>query len=654
MKPRTTGNDAGRGSPARRLLLLTILVATAALSLQAGSAFAGSLGFNPQTGVYTYSTNDAQDKSLTNTVIVSPGWINGSTTYTEISYDSWKVGKAYPDSNIEKYCVYMWNTYYACPATQVVIRTGLGDDTIKATPTSKVPMEVEAGAGSDSIVGGLGPDELWGACKALYCPGHGDSIHGGPGNDQLHGGDKTAAFAALDTLNGGGGDDRLDGGMGPDHLWGGADTDLADYSLHTTPVVAWLDDKANDGSFGENDYIHADVEGIRGSNYLSQGDTLYGNDSANVLWGGAGNDHLRGLGGSDYLGGDAGTDYLQGGQGPDALWGGTDASGGVDFADYQDHWKPVSVSLDGEKNDGEVGEGDMVGTDVEGIIGGTGKDLLVGDAHGNTLWGHDGDDTLIGNGGGYSPNNPGLFVSDTLSGNDGNDMIHGGPAGGAPDVIDGGIGIDTVSYELRTDPVKVFLSQAFGGEDAIKNVENARGGTNDDQLFGDDGANWLAGNGGNDTIDGKGGNDVLHGFAGNDSIEGGQGNDVVGGGDDADYLSGGPGGDHIRGHAGFDTVTYAGYMLPVTVTLDDDVYNDGAAGEADKVLADVENVVGGEKDDTIYGSSFTNILWGEGGNDKLFGLGGPDLLDGKAGFDQLDGGDAADACYGEQRTACEN
>ena len=69
-------------------------------------------------------------------------------------------------------------------------------------------------------------------------------------------------------------------------------------------------------------------------------------------------------------------------------------------------------------------------------------------------------------------------------------------------------------------------------------------------------------------------------------------------------------------------------MVPVTVTLDDDVYNDGAAGEGDKVLADVENVVGGEVGDTIYGSSFTNVLWGGGGNDKLFGLDGADLLDG--------------------------
>jgi Ca2+-binding RTX toxin-like protein len=421
-------------------------------------------------------------------------------------------------------------------------------------------------------------------------------------------------------------------------------------------VVAWLDDKANDGSFGENDYIHADVEGIRGSN-ASQGDTLYGNDSANVLWGGAGNDQLRGLGGSDYLNGETGADDLRGGQGPDALWGGTEPGGSVnvDFADYQDHWNPVSVSLDGEKNDGEVGEADIVGTDVEGIIGGTGKDMLVGDARGNTLWGHDGDDTLIGNGGGYAPNQPGLFVPDTLAGNDGNDMIHGGPAGSAYDIVDGGVGLDTVTYEWRTDPLKISLVPGSNfGEDTIKNVENAKGGTNDDVLIGDDAANWLAGNGGNDSISGNGGNDVLHGFAGNDWIEGGEGNDVVGGGDDADYLSGGPGGDHIRGHAGFDTVTYAGYVKSVTVTLDDDVYNDGAAGEGDKVLNDVENVVGGEVDDVIYGSSFTNILWGGEGNDKLFGLGGADLLDGKAGFDQVDGGDSTDTCFGEQRTACEN
>ena len=56
MNRHTSGNDAGGRSPARRLLLLTILVATAALIVQVGSALAENshLNYFPQTGELVY------------------------------------------------------------------------------------------------------------------------------------------------------------------------------------------------------------------------------------------------------------------------------------------------------------------------------------------------------------------------------------------------------------------------------------------------------------------------------------------------------------------------------------------------------------------------------------------------------------------------
>jgi Ca2+-binding RTX toxin-like protein len=288
---------------------------------------------------------------------------------------------------------------------------------------------------------------------------------------------------------------------------------------------------------------------------------------------------------------------------------------------------------------------------VEGLIGGTGNDRLVGDAHGNRLWGASGDDTLIGNGGGAGAVG---FVPDELVGHEGYDLLDGGPAGSSFDKLDGGAGIDTVTYEYRSDPVKVSLDPALElGEDTIANVENAKGGSSYDLLLGNDGPNWLSGNKGGDSIDGRGGNDVLHGNDGDDNIEGGVGNDVVGGAVGDDNLSGGPGGDHIRGHDGIDTVTYAGYVLPIVVTLADDEYNDGYAGEGDKVLADVENVIGGSNSDTITGSVFNNLIWGGGGNDSLFGLDGYDLLGGQTGVDKADGGASIDTCLAEQFANCE-
>lgn len=55
------------------------------------------------------------------------------------------------------------------------------------------------------------------------------------------------------------------------------------------------------------------------------GDTLIGNDQANILIGGGGNDTLEGRGGRDLLIGGEGRDTLYGGAGEDILIGGTTA-----------------------------------------------------------------------------------------------------------------------------------------------------------------------------------------------------------------------------------------------------------------------------------------------------------------------------------------
>ena len=57
-------------------------------------------------------------------------------------------------------------------------------------------------------------------------------------------------------------------------------------------------------------------------------------------------------------------------------------------------------------------------------------------------------------------------------------------------------------------------------------IENAIGGSGNDQLIGNDVANKLIGNGGNDTIIGGGGDDFLTGGSGTDTLTGGTGNDT--------------------------------------------------------------------------------------------------------------------------------
>jgi M6 family metalloprotease-like protein len=87
------------------------------------------------------------------------------------------------------------------------------------------------------------------------------------------------------------------------------------------------------------------------------------------------------------------------------------------------------------------------------------------------------------------------------------------------------------------------------------------------------------------SVHGGPGNDNLSSGAGNDWLYGDEGNDVL------EAASVAPNGaDHIAGGAGDDTVDYSHRTGTVAVTLDG-VANDGAPGEQDNVLADVEHVL---------------------------------------------------------------
>lgn len=120
--------------------------------------------------------------------------------------------------------------------------------------------------------------------------------------------------------------------------------------------------------------------------------------------------------------------------------------------------------------------------------------------------------------------------------------------------MDGGAGIDTVSYELTDNGVKIDLAADIAGDYAdaslderIFNIENAKGSNFMDAIAGDNANNALDGLAGNDTIWGLGGHDVLRGGAGNDAIAGGFG---------YDRIVGNAGADDMWGEAGFDTFAF--------------------------------------------------------------------------------------------------
>ena len=450
----------------RRHLFFLLLTIIGALTF-GSNAFAAGITLTPG-GVLEYWADDVNDTSLANTIVVKKAETAGFQSWVKIQYDYWITGPVYGDASLTNNCILEIN-YWACPATAVWIRTFKGDDSISVDPGINVKMLLEGGGGSDTITGGDEHDEIWAACKfepADQCYGFSDTLNGGGGDDTIYGGNTTPVFGkAADVLHGGPGDDTLEGAQGADQLWGDAGKDTAWYGWRANPITASLDDTANDGEAGEGDYIHSDIEAIQGG---VGKDSLSGGNTDDTLKGGPGDDTLNGYGGNDYLYGEEGSDLLRPGTGQDHLYGGDDSSNSCctfDTATYSERWNPVNLSLDGNANDGEAGEGDYIDSDIENLVGGSNNDTLIGDGRGNTLTGNAGQDTLLGLG---SPQeqNPGAgpHVPDTLNGGPDNDSLDGGPAGSVGDKIDGGVGTDTLTYASRSDDVKVYLDKTAGSE----------------------------------------------------------------------------------------------------------------------------------------------------------------------------------------------
>ena len=155
----------------------------------------------------------------------------------------------------------------------------------------------------------------------------------------------------------------------------------------------------------------------------------------------------------------------------------------------------------------------------------------------------------------------------------------------------------------------------------------------------------VVGTNGDDRLTGTAGKDVICGLGGTDTLTGNGGDDVLDGGAGDDLLLGGAGADTLLGGAGTDTVSYAGQPAAVSADLDG-AADDGGRGERDRIMADVENLAGGNGNDKLTGSGARNDLRGGPGDDVLAGGGGNDMLNGGNGNDKLNGGDGDDAMTG--------
>ena len=187
-------------------------------------------------------------------------------------------------------------------------------------------------------------------------------------------------------------------------------------------------------------------------------------------------------------------------------------------------------------------------------------------------------------------------------------------------------GNDTLDLRTDTKDQRVYLrpegiSDVYGltgnliiARDTV--IENFVAGSGDDLVAGNAVANYLSGRDGDDKLWGSGGDDILEG---------------------------GAGADRLDGDAGMDWVSYRGSDAAVTVNLADGTVMGGHA-DGD-VLTEIENVIGSDYGDVLWGDGGANRLDGGEGSDELRGNDGADKLYGGAGADMLNGGPGDDYAY---------
>ena len=167
--------------------------------------------------------------------------------------------------------------------------------------------------------------------------------------------------------------------------------------------------------------------------------------------------------------------------------------------------------------------------------------------------------------------------------------------------------------------------------------DTVRGHGGNDSLLGGTGNDSLVGGSGNDTLSGYHGNDTLRGENDHDTLIGGNGQDVLDGGFGNDWMSGGYGLDTFYGSNGSDTVSFAYSNANWTIHLDAGASGTATMGNGTENLYSIENIVTGHGHDVVHGSSKNNHISSNFGNDRLYGYEGDDTLEGGWGNDRLEG-----------------
>jgi Ca2+-binding RTX toxin-like protein len=134
-----------------------------------------------------------------------------------------------------------------------------------------------------------------------------------------------------------------------------------------------------------------------------------------------------------------------------------------------------------------------------------------------------------------------------------------------------------------------------------------------------------------------------------ENVRGGTWHDTIYGNDLDNVIEGGRGWDDMAGFGGYDTASYANAAGAVRADLANRLLNRGEA--TGDIFNSIEALLGGNFGDTLSGDVWDNRLTGGGGNDRLDGQQNQDTLIGGAGADTLIGGPGADRLYGDGLSA---
>ncbi len=571
------------------------------------SAGGGSNNVYGGTGYDTITTGDGND------------YINGSSGYDSINAGGGS-NTVYGGTSDDTITTGDGDDYIYGEGGDDVINAGSGDNYVNGGTNNDT---IIAGSGNDSIYGSYGSDFIDAGDGANYVSGdaagsYADTIIGGSGSDTIYGGggnNSIVGGGGNDTITAGGGADQIDAGDGNNYVYSGdgADTVLAEdgndsiYSGGANDLIlpGGGSNVVSDGA--GNDFIDfsRNTVAVTGANGTTDGgaDTIIGSAFADALSDGdATGDNISGLGGNDTITGGGGADTIDAGQGNDSV----DANAGTDL-----------------------------------VLGG------------------DGSDTVVWNSG---------DGSDTIDGQEGNDTL----------LFTGAAGADTITLTVASGRVNI-AETATGATLSVATTEQLNldsGATADtfvvNPLTGTDVlATTLNGNAGTDTVSST--NDVDFTLSDTSLTVGDTTFTLTS--VDAATLTGGTGQNSFTLGVWTGSATLAGATNDDTYVFDTDVsqgtvtitdtggvdtldfsntltsavaVNIGSTGGVMANLTltltadQIDNVIGGNGNDTITGGAIANALTGGIGNDSITGGAGNDTISGGDGNDTLTSGTGTD------------